>query len=276
MNQILRIYRTLLKTYGPQGWWPLINDNTLLCEYHPGDYSYPKTEAQRFEVCVGAILAQNTSWYPGVVRALQQLKLGRCFTTKELEAVQQVEMRQKSILGKDQTISIPKILTQNTAWPNVEKALLNLEGIHCLEPKNILSEDKKKLLSAIKPAGYYNQKLKKILIFTKFFVKLNRRTPKREELLELWGIGPETADSILLYAYKIPTFVVDAYTKRIFTNLGMIKKNSSYDKIKNLFEKNLNPELVLYQEFHALLVEHAKRHYSKKPYGSKDPLKRIR
>ena len=110
--------------------------------------------------------------------------------------------------------------------------------------------------------------------FTEFYITLNDRTPTREELLSIWGIGKETADSILLYAFKIPTFVIDAYTRRIFSNLGLIEKNAEYDKIKSLFENNLKLNLIVYQEYHALIVEHAKRHYSKKTEHRLCPLYR--
>ena len=80
---------------------------------------------------------------------------------------------------------------------------------------------------------------------------------------------------MLLYAFKIPSFVVDAYTKRVFEGFGLIKRGSSYEDIKALFEDNLEKELVIYQEYHALIAEHAKRHYSKKPYGVGDPLREI-
>lgn len=160
-------------------------------------------------------------------------------------------------------ICIGAILTQNVGWPNVEKALLNLKGLGVLNPKYLLALDDDKLKEVIRPAGYYNQKAKKIRIFTDFFLDLER-TPTREELLDIWGIGKETADSMLLYAFKVPTFVVDTYTRRIFFNLGLIDEMAEYDEIKALFEDNLRPDLAIYQEYHALIVEHAKRYYLKK------------
>lgn len=225
---ISKIYDWLMREYGPQGWWPLLD-----CEgsnptktgavkgYHPGDYTYPKNEKQRFEICIGAIL------------------------------------------------------TQNTGWVQVEKALLNMKEKNLLSAKAINKCDVEVLKKLIKPTGYFNQKAKKLKIFSEFFLTLRGRTPKRKELLELWGIGPETADSMLLYAYKIPTFVVDAYTKRIFTNLGLIEKDAKYDKVKELFEKNLETDYKLFQEYHALIVEHAKNYYNKKPYRINDPLMQI-
>ena len=90
--------------------------------------------------------------------------------------------------------------------------------------------------------------------------------------MDIWGIGRETADSMLLYAFKVPTFVVDAYTKRIFGNLNMIGPNYTYDEIKDIFEKNLPRDLIIYQEYHALIVEHAKRYYPKRADYKKCPL----
>jgi endonuclease-3 related protein len=219
MNQVLLpIYSFLLKEYGQQGWWPLLGQKGCkptktgsVIGYHPGDYNLPKTRNQIFEVCLGAIL------------------------------------------------------TQNTGWPQVEMALKNLHEKNCLDPERILEMDGEALKEAIRPAGYFNQKAKKAKIFTNYFLNLGQnRIPTREELLSLWGIGPETADSMLLYAFKVPTFVIDAYTRRIFTRLGMIHEKSSYDDIKALFEQSLPEDLVIYQEYHALIVEHAKRFYQKK------------
>lgn len=212
-----KIYDKLLKSYGPQGWWPLLevkgNNPTKTGSvngYHPGDYSYPRNDSERFEICLGAIL------------------------------------------------------TQNTAWPNVERALINLKKLNAINPKKILTIPEEKLKKAIKPAGYFNQKAKKLKIFSESYISLNGRTPTREELLHLWGVGPETADSILLYAYHQPIFVVDAYTRRIFSRLGLIKEKASYDEIQALFHKELKKNYELYNEFHALIVEHAKRHCTNK------------
>jgi endonuclease-3 related protein len=231
MGKITAIYAKLLKLYGPQGWWPLLElEGTIdknptktgsIRGYHPGDYTYPRTKAQQFEICIGAIL------------------------------------------------------TQNTAWPNVEKALLSLRERKLLTPPSIIRADVVKLAETIRPAGYFNQKAKKLKIFAEFYNDLGRRTPTREELLSLWGIGPETADSMLLYAFRVPTFVIDAYTRKISLNLGLIGKDWSYDKIKALFEDKLQKDLERYQEYHSLIVEHAKRHYGRNPGTGKDPLKEI-
>lgn len=262
MNQILKIYNELHKAYGPQGWWPIVNNQTLLCEYHTGA---PRNDSERFEIAIGCILAQNTQWYPNVVRAIQQLKLGRPFTKKELEEVKKAEIIQAEYLKTPRNITKTATLTQNTSWPNVEKALINLKKMNSINPKNILTINEEILKDAIKPAGYFNQKTKKIKIFSEFYINLNGKTPTRNELLNLWGIGPETADSILLYAYKQTSFVIDAYTKRIFSRIGIIDITIKYEDVKQIFEKNLKKDFKIYQEYHALIVEHAKRYCQNKP-----------
>lgn len=156
------------------------------------------------------------------------------------------------------------ILTQNTNWKQVEKALLNLKQIQAFSPEGILSLPSEILKEAIRPAGYYNQKATRLVTLANWFIELKDRIPTREELLSLKGVGPETADSILLYAFKQPSFVVDAYTRRIVTNVGFIGEKASYEEIKKLFEENLPLDFKIYQEYHALLVEHAKRYYKKK------------
>jgi endonuclease III-like uncharacterized protein len=267
MNPIYLIYNKLLSLYGSQGWWPIINNETLICEYGVGA---PRNESEVFEICIGCILAQNTQWYPNVVRAIQQLKLGRPFTKEELEVVEQAEIHRGIMREKPRKITTGHKLTQNTSWIQVEKVLSALKPN--LTPEFIITLYLDKLAQAIKPAGYYNQKAKKIKIFSDFFLFLKGKSPTREELLKLWGVGPETADSILLYAYKTPAFIIDTYTKRVFGHLGLIKETSAYDDLKNIFEKNLKKDLIIFQEYHALIVEHAKRYYNKIPYGINDPL----
>ncbi|MBD3163886.1 endonuclease III domain-containing protein [Candidatus Woesearchaeota archaeon] len=180
--------------------------------------------------------------------------------------------------NKDQIfeICLGAILTANTAWTSVDKALANLKCVRALAFDRVKNIEIKQLKECIKPAGYYNQKAIYIREFTKFFNKLGNKIPKRDELLKVKGIGNETADSMLLYAFKQPEFVVDAYTRRIFTHLKIIKENSTYNEIKEIFQKNLPKDIRLCQEYHALLVEHSKRYYSRKPYGANDTvLKRL-
>lgn len=155
------------------------------------------------------------------------------------------------------------ILTQNTNWMNVERALLDLRSLGALDPLRLVRLDDATLKEAVRSAGYYNQKSRYLREFADFFLSLGTKAPAREELLEIRGIGRETADSMLLYAFHVPIFVVDAYTRRIFGNLGLIEEKAGYDRIRDLVEENLPPALPVYQEYHALLVEHAKRYYRK-------------
>ncbi|PIT84377.1 endonuclease III, partial [Candidatus Micrarchaeota archaeon CG10_big_fil_rev_8_21_14_0_10_45_29] len=205
--QLVKFYKKLLLLHGRQGWWPLLGvkgENPTktgsMRGYHPGDYSYPKNQEQKFEICIGAILAQNTNWV------------------------------------------------------NVEKALLNLQKAGALGAKKVLQIKKEKLAKLVRPAGYFNQKARKLKEFAKFYLKCGEGVPTREELLGIWGVGPETADSILLYAYKLPFFVVDAYTKRIFAKEKFFKENEKYEKIRQMCEEKLPKDYKLLQEFHALIV----------------------
>jgi len=204
---MLDLYNSLYNKYAQQGWWPLFSSNG----YHPKDYSYPKNEDDIFEIVLGVIL------------------------------------------------------TQNTTFDSVLKSLNNLKNINALNYKTIKNMPIDKLKDAIKPSGYFNKKSKYILEFINFFETLNGNIPSRKELLAVKGIGEESADSILLYAYKQPEFIIDTYTKRVFLDLGLIDKNTRYMYIKILVESQLKKEIKdrvelvhIYQEFHALIVKHAK------------------
>jgi endonuclease-3 related protein len=161
-------------------------------------------------------------------------------------------------------VIIGAILTQNTSWSNVEKAIDNLKKNKLLKLPRLYKLPHKKLASLIRPAGYYNIKAKRLKEFLKFAYDSYRGNLKkmssqgmyklRKQLLSVNGIGPETADSILLYALDKPVFVVDAYTKRILSRHHIIKDDSSYEKVQNLFMQNLKNKVILFNEYHALLV----------------------
>lgn len=172
-------------------------------------------------------------------------------------------------------IIVGAILTQNTAWTSAEMALYNLKELNAVNPHAVLEISDETLKEAIRCAGFLNQKAVYLREISRFFISLKGRIPQRKELLQVKGVGNETADSILLYAYKQPQFVVDAYTRRIFTHLRIVEEKISYMDMKKLFESNLPQEVPVYQEYHALIVEHAKRYYRKKPYGIDDPLKKV-
>jgi endonuclease-3 related protein len=168
--------------------------------------------------------------------------------------------------GRQFEIIVGAILTQNTNWKNVDKALDNLIGKNKLSRAALKKLSIKELSALIKPAGYYNQKARKL----KEFVSYNGEIT-REALLSIWGVGPETADSILLYAYSRPYFVVDAYTKRVFSRMGLIKTNN-YEEVRKYFESKLPKSIRIYKEFHALIVELAKRYCKKEPLCEECPL----
>lgn len=165
----------------------------------------------------------------------------------------------RNLSGRDKfEICVGAILTQNTAWKNVERALNNLTAANCLSPEKIVRA--RNLAALIRPAGYYNQKAKKLRLFGRAFIVENLRN--REKLLGLWGIGPETTDSILLYAFGEPVFVIDVYTKRLCEVLGV--KFKTYDEYRHFFESQLPRGSKLYNEFHALIVAWGKMHGDKK------------
>lgn len=226
-NKVVEIYHILYKEYGQQGWWPLIN--------------YEGINSRK---------NGNMSGY----------HIGNYnFPRNEMEIFE---------------ICLGAFLTQNTTFTSVVKSLHNLKALNALTPKGIkeLNIDVFKL--AIKPSGYYNQKSKYILGFIPFFETLKGATPTREMLLRVLGIGEETADSILLYGYNQEEFIIDAYTKRMLFSLGLINEKAKYKDVKSYMQDSIeacisdNKErIIIYQEYHALIVNHAKRFYSRKPYG---------
>lgn len=156
-------------------------------------------------------------------------------------------------------IAVGAVLTQNTAWKNVEKAINNLHAQKLLTPQKILQIPSARLGATIRSAGYWRQKTKKLKILAAAWNELTRRnrTPTRAELLALWGIGEETADSILLYAFNQSAFVIDAYTRRWCARRGKIFK--TYGEYQNYFQTNLPADYKIWQEFHALLVAWGKK-----------------
>ncbi len=252
------IYNQLFDHYGPQGWWPLLQrsgwSGYSAEGYHPGIYTLELEPAERFEIVTGAILTQNTSWLN--VRS-----------------------------------SLAKLL---------EAAGRRTTGFG---PEFILELATEELTALIRSSGYFNQKAKKLRYAAEFLLSASPNSPNspnspggagsadgtgaigsvapesapdRRELLSIWGIGPETADSILLYAYEHPICVVDAYSMRIFRRLSGEGRETgwSYDEVQYRFHQELPASSTVYNEFHGLLVEHAKQHCtSKNPKCDKCPLK---
>ncbi len=182
-------------------------------------------------------------------------------------------------------IIIGAILTQNTAWRNAEKAINNLKQHKALSVAAIKNIPVRELAKLIKPAGYYNQKAKKLKNFIRFlFSNYQGNIRKmqssdldllRMQLLEVNGIGPETADSILLYAAAKPIFVVDAYTRRVLSRHNLISPQASYDEIQNYFMSNMDNDVKMFNEYHALIVRLGKQVCKTKPQCEACPLKEV-
>ena len=177
-------------------------------------------------------------------------------------------------------VCVGAILTQNTSWLNVEKAIDNLKKEDLLSVDQILSVSSERLSKLIRPAGYFNQKagyLKGLCKFLKehSLTKLRKMEAHevRELLLNIKGIGPETADSILLYALDLPIFVIDAYTKRIFSRIGIVPSKATYQELQEFFHSKLPTDVGLFNDYHAQLVMLGKGFCNKKPKCPECPLR---
>ena len=179
-------------------------------------------------------------------------------------------------------VIVGAILTQNTNWTNVEKAIDNLKDEGILHPKGLRDIVIDELADIIRPSGFFNIKAKRLKAFIDFLFHhfegeldnmftLNMKKI-RNTLLEVKGIGPETADSILLYAGQYPTFVIDAYTKRIFSRLSIVHEEQTYHQLQEYFMTHLKEDVSLFNEYHALIVRHAKEHCRSKPICGSCPL----
>lgn len=179
-------------------------------------------------------------------------------------------------------ICIGAVLTQNTNWGNVEKAIANLKRGDNICPVKIRKMPLSELESAIRPSGYFRLKAQRLLAVTDWWlenVENERLHPKgqplsfwRESILEVKGVGPETADSILLYSFNLPTFVIDAYTRRIMARHFGFKPDIDYHELRQIFMDNLPHDPKLFNEFHALFVRTAKEACRKNTCGSNCPL----
>ncbi|MFZ3208423.1 MAG: endonuclease III domain-containing protein [Geobacteraceae bacterium] len=172
-------------------------------------------------------------------------------------------------------VCVGAILTQNTNWGNVEKAVAGLREEGLLSPAALRDVDLERLALVIRSAGFFNIKSARLRdfvlwLFSRYEGSLERMfsgdwRELRSELLAVRGIGPETCDSMLLYAGNKPSFVVDAYTRRLFSRLGLISAVSCYEDVRAMFMNNLPDDVELFNEYHALIVEHCKRHCRTKP-----------
>lgn len=162
-------------------------------------------------------------------------------------------------------VCVGAILTQNTAWTNVEKAISGLKAAGLMDAFRMSAAGKERIASLIRPAGYFNVKAARLSAFIEFLKEDFNGDPglvgklglaeARRRLLEVKGIGPETADSMLLYAMNLPVFVVDAYTKRIFSRMGMLKPDLPYEEVQVFFMTRLPSDTDLFNDYHAQIVE---------------------
>lgn len=166
-------------------------------------------------------------------------------------------------------IVISAVLTQNTAWTNVEKALSELSYKGCLTKEAVMQGPLSDLKMWIRSSGCYNQKAEKLKKICNYLSCVDR--PDRKGLLSVWGIGPETADSILLYAYAEPLFIADAYARRVFSRLGLLPLRMEYQAAADVVHGCTPGDWEWYQNFHGLIVAFAKEFCKKKPLCSGCP-----
>lgn len=179
-------------------------------------------------------------------------------------------------------VIVGAILTQNTSWKNVEKAIGSLKEASLFTPQGLYDLPVDTLARLIKSSGYFNIKARRLKNFFSFLFHEYHGSIEamfkeggltlREKLLKVNGLGPETVDSILLYAGGYPVFVVDAYTMRIFSRHGYIPSNAGYQQVQALFMENLPKDPVLYNEYHALIVRVGKELCKKRPLCSLCPI----
>ena len=179
-------------------------------------------------------------------------------------------------------VMVGAVLTQNTSWKNVARAIENLRQAELLDPLSLYELDVEELAELIRPAGYFRLKARRLrnllsLIVERYDGSLDAMfavdlPTLREQLLSVNGIGPETADSILLYAAEKPTFVVDTYTHRVLSRHGLIEPEADYHRIQQFFHDELPTDVPLYNEFHALLVRVGNTHCRRTPKCEGCPL----
>ncbi len=166
-------------------------------------------------------------------------------------------------------VMVGAVLTQNTAWSNVEKAIGNLKAHGALDPSIIAHTSPATLAGWIKPSGYFNIKARRLKNFCTWYLAAGGLAPLqqldsaslRKSLLGVNGVGPETADDILLYAFQRPVFVIDAYTRRLFSRLHLVGGEESYEELRHYCEQGLEratQKVALFNQYHALIVAHAK------------------
>ncbi len=180
-------------------------------------------------------------------------------------------------------VAVGAVLTQNAAWSNVERAIVRLKARHLLSLDALLAASPEVVAEAIRPSGYYNIKTERLLSLCAFLdthggLEGLARWPlseQRDALLTVKGVGPETADDILLYALHQPVFVIDTYTRRLMQRYGWADGNESYEELREGFEGALEQDVALFQQYHALIVMHAKEACRKRPVCADCVVRRV-
>lgn len=163
-------------------------------------------------------------------------------------------------------IMVGAVLTQNTSWKNVERAIANLKAADVLDAETIVAMPDRLLAELLRPSGYFNVKAARLKSFCRWYLeqgglqRLRRLATERlrDSLLDVPGIGPETADDILLYAFRRPVFVIDAYTRRILARMGLVGGDETYEELRSMFERAFGPDVPFFNQYHALIVAHGK------------------
>lgn len=174
-------------------------------------------------------------------------------------------------------VMVGAVLVQNTAWENASTAVTSLKNAGLMSPSAIIKTSIDKLAGLIVSSGYFNIKARRLMALCKWLedrggvdqVKLQSLKSLRKDLLAVHGIGPETADDILLYALNKPVFVIDAYTRRLFSRLGLIQPDARYEIIRGCFEQELEKDVRIFNQYHALIVVHVRDVCKKKPMCEK-------
>lgn len=178
-------------------------------------------------------------------------------------------------------VVVGAVLTQNTAWTNVERAIDNLRGAGWLSPEDIAGMAPARLAELLRPSGYFNVKARRLQAVCAWLLEQGGMerlaavsTPRlRRALLTVNGVGRETADDILLYAFGRPVFVIDAYTRRLLGRMGLARPDADYEELRGLFEEGLGRRSRLFNEYHALIVRHAKEVCRPRPRCDACPLR---
>ncbi len=178
-------------------------------------------------------------------------------------------------------VMVGAVLTQNAAWANVARAIDRLKAAACLDPRAILDCDPEELADLLRPSGYFNVKAARLSALCAWYLEAGGMAALaqwptdrlRHELLRVKGVGPETADDILLYAFERPVFVIDAYTRRLFSRLGLIQGQEDYEVLRRAFEAALGPDVPVYNEYHALIVRQAKEVCRTRPQCERCPVR---